>query len=175
MMEFQLESAKGVLRTTPGTLGALLGGVSEEWVYSTEGGETWSPYDVVGHLIHADETNWLPRARNILQHGESGVFEPFDRVAMFEKSKGKSLSDLLDEFATVRHQCLKELDQLGLTEELLDKQGLHPDFGVITLRQLLSTWVVHDLDHIQQIVRTMAKQYVETVGPWRDYLSILRR
>ena len=172
-MEFQIGPAKEILTATPTTLKTLLNGLSDEWIFSNEGNETWTPFDVVGHLIHADETDWIPRAKVILEHGESGVFEPFDRFAMFEKSKGKSLQDLLEEFELIRRNCLVELDQLGLTPETLAKKGYHPDLGEVTLSQLLATWVVHDLGHTAQIVRAMSKQYSEAVGPWRAYLSIL--
>jgi hypothetical protein len=174
-MEFQLEPAKEILSATPGTLKSLLQSVSDEWIHSNEGPDTWSPFDVVGHLIHAEETDWIPRAKVILQHGESGVFEPFDRFAMFEKSKGKSVQELLEEFEAARRESLRELDQFALTPETLSKKGFHPDLGVVTLSQLLATWVVHDLGHIAQVVRTMSKQYGEAVGPWRAYLSILSR
>jgi hypothetical protein len=172
-MEFQLGPAKEILTATPATLKTLLTGLSDEWIFSNEGDGTWTPFDVVGHLIHADETDWIPRARIILEHGESGVFEPFDRFGMFEKSRGKSLPALLEEFEVVRRNCLLQLDQLELTPETLAKTGYHPDLGVVTLSQLLATWVAHDLGHIAQIVRTMSKQYSEAVGPWRAYLSIL--
>lgn len=174
-MQFELEQAKQILSATPGTLRVLLQDLSEEWIQPNEGDETWSPFDVVGHLIHADETDWIPRAKIILQDGETGVFEPFDRFAMLEKSNGKTLKDLLAEFELVRNSCLTELESLKLTPELLEKKGSHPDLGVVTLSQLLSTWVVHDLGHTAQIVRTMAHQYQDNVGPWRAYLSILRQ
>lgn len=174
-MEFKLEQAKEVLRRTPSTLTSLLQGASEDWVLMNEGAETWSPFDVVGHLIHADETDWIPRARIILEYGEERAFDPFDRFAMFEKSKGKSLGELLGEFERRRAESLRQLDELKLTPELLEKRGRHPELGVVTLGELLATWVVHDLGHIGQIVRVMAKGYGDEVGPWRAYLSILSR
>jgi len=173
-MQFQLDKAKQILSRTPATLKSLLSDLSDEWVRSNEGPDTWSPYDVVGHLIHGEETDWIPRAKIILEHGEQRPFEPFDRFAMFEKSHGKSLVDLLATFEKLRQANLRELDAMNLTPELLEKRGLHPELGVITLSQLLSTWVVHDLNHIGQIVRVMAKQYGEAVGPWQAYLSILQ-
>src|ERR1041384_4407878 len=172
-MEFQLDLAKEILSRTPATLKALLGGLSDEWTLSNEGGESWSPYDIVGHLIHGEETDWIPRAKMILEHGEARAFEPFDRVGMFEKSKGKSIAELLDTFATRRQESLHELNEMHLTPTLLEKRGKHPELGVVTLKQLLATWVVHDLGHVRQIVRVMAKQYRDAVGPWRAYLSIL--
>ncbi|HEU0253741.1 MAG TPA: DinB family protein [Pyrinomonadaceae bacterium] len=172
-MEFKLNQAKEVLSRTPATLNTLLRPLSESWVLGNEGPETWSPYDVVGHLIHGEETDWIPRAKLILQHGEDRAFEPFDRVAMFEKSKGKSLAELLDDFERARAGSLRELDALALTPALLEKRGRHPELGVVTLKQLLATWVVHDLGHVSQVVRAMSKQYSEAVGPWRAYLSIL--
>lgn len=174
-MEFQLDRAQEILKRTPATLKALLDGLSDEWVTPNEGDETWSPFDVVGHLIHAEEADWIPRARVILEHGESGSFEPFDRFAMFEKSKGKTLSELLDTFERVRQESLRELDEMNLTPEILSKRGLHPELGPVTLGQLLSTWVVHDLGHLGQIVRVMSKQYREAVGVWQAYLPILSR
>ena len=172
-MEFQIEHAMGVLQRTPATLNALLRDLPEPWLVHNEGPETWSPYDVIGHLIQGEETDWIPRAKIILDHGEARAFEPFDRVAMFEKSKGQSIAELLDTFATLRAENLRELQSLNLTADLLDKRGRHPELGVVTLKQLLSTWVIHDLGHIRQVVRVMSKQYGDAVGPWKAYLSIL--
>lgn len=172
-MDFQLEHARDILRRTPATLTSLLQDIPDEWLYSNEGPETWSPFDVLGHLIHGEETDWIPRARVILENGQDRAFEPFDRFAMFEKSKGKSLDDLLSTFARLRGESLRQLDEMSLTPESLAKSGKHPELGVVTLSQLLSTWVVHDLGHVGQIVRVMSKQYGEAVGPWRAYLSIL--
>jgi len=172
-MEFELTHAIEILERTPATLNALLRNLPERWLVQNEGPETWSPYDVVGHLIHGDETDWIPRAQIILEHGEERAFEPFDRVAMFEESKGKSIVELLDTFAQLRAENLRELQSMNLTSNLLDKRGRHPELGVVTLKQLLSTWVVHDLGHIRQVVRVMSKQYGEAVGPWKAYLSIL--
>ena len=172
-MEFELAPAIEVLRRTPITLNSLLRDLPERWLVENEGAETWSPYDVIGHLIHGEETDWIPRAKMILEHGETQAFEPFDRVAMFEASKGKSIDELLDTFAELRANNLRELESLNLTADLLDKRGRHPELGVVTLRQLLSTWVVHDLGHIRQVVRVMSKQYRDAVGPWKAYLSIL--
>lgn len=174
-MEFQLDHAKDILRRTPATLTSLLQGVSDDWLFSHEGPETWSPFDVLGHLIHGEETDWIPRAKIILDHGEARAFEPFDRFAMFEKSKGKSLGELLTTFERLREESLRQLEELNLTPELMSKRGKHPELGVVTLGELMATWVVHDLSHIGQIVRVMSKQYGERVGPWREYLPILSR
>jgi len=172
-MNFELAQAIEILSRTPATLNSLLRDLSDPWLVQNEGPDTWSPYDVIGHLIHGEETDWIPRAKIILEHGESRAFEPFDRVAMFEESKGKSIAELLDTFAELRAKNLCELESLNPTSELLDKRGRHPELGVVTLRQLLSTWVVHDLGHIRQVVRVMSKQYRDAVGPWKAYLSIL--
>ena len=172
-MEFKLEHAIEILQRTPATLNSLLRDLPEPLLFQNEGSETWSPYDVIGHLIHGEETDWIPRAKIILEHGEARAFESFDRVAMFEKSKGKSISELLDMFAQARGESLREIQSMNLTSDLLDKRGRHPELGVVTLKQLLSTWVVHDLGHIRQVVRVMSKQYGDTVGPWKAYLSIL--
>lgn len=174
-MKFQLEQATEILRRIPSTLNSLLLHLPDEWVFPNEGLESWSPYDVVGHLIHAEEADWISRAKIILEHGETRRFEPFDRFAMFEKSRGKSLAELLDTFERQREVSLKELEKMRLTTEILEKRGKHPELGMVTLGQLLSTWVVHDLGHIGQIVRVMAKQYQNQVGPWQAYLPILAR
>src|SRR5688572_7416891 len=152
-MEFQLEQATEILRRTPATLNALLRHLPKEWTLATEGPETWSPFDVVGHLIHGEEADWIPRARIILEHGEGRAFEPFDRQAMFEKSRGKNLCELLDRFEQLRGESLKDLEGMNLTPELLARRGTHPELGAVTLSQLLSAWVVHDLGHVAQIVR----------------------
>ena len=175
MMEFQLEHAKEILRRTPATLNALLSRLPSEWVVPNEGPDSWSPFDVLGHLIHGEEADWIPRAKLIIGHGEERPFEPFDRFAMFEASRGKSMDELLATFERLRGESLRELEGLNITPELLGKRGMHPELGVVTLSQLLSTWVVHDLGHVGQIVRVMAKQYGEAVGPWRAYLPILSR
>jgi hypothetical protein len=172
-MEFQLDQAKEILRRTPATLNALLSDLPNDWVLSNEGPETWSPYDVVGHLIEGEETDWIPRARIILEQGEARPFDKFDRFAMFEKSTGKSLLELLAQFEQLRGESLRQLDEMKLTPELLQKRGTHPALGMVTLSQLLSAWVVHDLGHIRQIVRVMAKQYREAIGPWTAYLTIV--
>ena len=172
-MNFELANAIEILRRTPATLNSLLRGLPDPWLVQNEGPDTWSPYDVIGHLIHGEQTDWIPRAKMILDHGETRAFEPFDRVAMFAESKGKSIIELLDTFAELRAKNLCELESLNLTSDLLDKRGRHPELGEVTLRQLLSTWVVHDLGHVRQVVRVISKQYGDAVGPWKAYLSIL--
>lgn len=174
-MEFQLDKAITILRRTPNVLNGLLLNLPDDWVLPNEGPETWSPLDIVGHLIHGDEADWIPRARIILEHGPARAFEPFDRFAQFEKSKGKTLTALLERFAELRRGNLEELNGLGITPELLTKRGRHPDLGEVTLAQLLATWTVHDLSHISQITRVMCKQYGAAVGPWKEYLPILTR
>ena len=172
-MDFQLDHAKQILSSTPATLSSLLRDLANDWVLSNEGRESWSPFDIVGHLIHGEETDWIPRARIILEDEEQRPFEPFDRIAMFEKSKGKTLRELLTTFEGLRIENLQTLEAMNLTPELLTKRGTHPELGIVTLSQLLSAWVVHDLSHVGQIVRVMSKQYREAVGPWQKYLPIL--
>lgn len=173
-MHFQLDRATEVLARTPATLRALLHGVSDSWALRNYGDKTFSPFDVIGHLIHADRTDWLVRARCILDHGESRPFPPFDRYAMFATSRGKTINDLLDEFTTVRATALDELASLRLTTDQLALRGTHPEFGPVTLAQLLATWVVHDLNHTHQVAKAMACQYRDAVGPWHAYLTILK-
>ncbi len=172
-MEFDLEQAIEVLSRTPQTLRVLLRGLPAGWTSNNEGPDTWSPYDVLGHLVHGEKTDWIGRARRILDHGESQPFEPFDRFAQFRDSKGKSLEDLLEEFADLRARNLDTLRGLELAAEQLELKGRHPNLGVVTLGQLLATWAVHDLGHIAQITRVMAKQYAGNVGPWLAYLPVL--
>src|SRR3990170_3228973 len=172
-MEFQFEEAMTIFSRTSSVLRALLEDLPEGFTVNNEGPETWSPFDVLGHLIHGEKTDWIPRARIILEKGESRPFEPFDRTAMFESSRGKTLGDLLDEFASLRSSNLDKLRRWAITPAEMQKTGIHPALGRVTLGELLSTWVVHDLDHLAQIIRTMAKQYSPNVGPWRAYLSVL--
>ena len=162
-----------ILARTPAALDATLRGLPEDWILAHEGGETWSPFDVIGHLIHGERTDWLPRVRIILEHGEARAFDRFDRFAQFAASKGRTLASLLDEFADLRQRSLRELANLRLTDADLDRRGRHPDLGVVTMRQLLATWVAHDLDHVMQISRVLARQYADEVGPWRAYLRII--
>jgi DinB family protein len=167
-----MEDGVAVLERTPSTLKTLLSGLPDRWVTATEGEGTWSPYVVVGHLIHGERTDWIPRARHILAE-KVEPFERFDREAQFAESGDRSLGELLETFATLRRENLSTLSGFRLTSADLERPGRHPDLGEVTLGQLLATWVVHDLDHIGQIARTMAKTFGEAVGPWTAYLSIL--
>jgi hypothetical protein len=175
MMDFDLTTGIAVLQRTPATLRAMLDGLPSAWIDATEGPETWSPYVIVGHLIHGERADWIPRAQIILAQGSDRRFKPFDRFAQFRESEGKSLEQLLDEFATARTDSLATLARWRLTDAQLALEGEHPEFGAVTLRQLLSTWVAHDLGHIAQVARVMAKQYREAVGPWRAYLPVMDR
>jgi hypothetical protein len=172
-MEFDLEEAMAALSRTPAALKAMLSGLPRNWTENNEGPETWSPYDVIGHLIHGERVDWIPRAKIILEHGEARPFDPFDRFAQFEESKGKTLGELLEEFAALREQNLATLREMKIGAGDFEKTGRHPALGKVTLKELLATWVTHDLDHIAQIARTMAKQYATEVGPWQAYISIL--
>jgi hypothetical protein len=174
-MEFDLAHGLAVLHRTPATLRALLSGLGPAWVDGTEGPETWSPYVIVGHLLHGEHTDWITRARIILAQGPDRRFTPYDRFAQFRESVGKSLGQLLDEFATARAANLVTLESWQLTADQLALQGEHPEFGAVSLRQLLSTWVAHDLGHIAQAARVMARQYRDAVGPWRAYLPVMDR
>jgi hypothetical protein len=170
---FVMGDAVALLARTPATLDALLRGLPDEWTAANEGEDTWSPFDVIGHLIHGERTDWLPRARIVIEHGEARAFDPFDRFAQFALSKGCTLASLLDEFAALRQQNLRELTALGITDADLDRRGQHPELGPVTLRELLATWVAHDLDHVMQIARVLGRQYSDEVGPWRAYLRII--
>ena len=174
-MEFDLPTGIAILERTPHTFRALLAGLPSAWTDATEGPETWSPFDVVGHLIHGERTDWIPRAQLILAQGRDRRFTPYDRFAQFRESQGRSLADLLDEFARLRAGTLATLAGWHLTEAQLALEGEHPAFGRVTLRQLLATWVAHDLGHVAQTARVMAKQYREAVGPWRAYLPVMDR
>ena len=173
-MKFQVEQAVEILSNTPETVKSLLENLSEDWTASSENPEEWSPFDVVGHLIHGEETDWIPRAEIILKQGENRTFEPFDRFAQFEKSKGKTLDELLETFAEKRRKSLETLKSWNLSDKQLALKGMHPELGEVTLEQLLATWVVHDLTHIRQIVTVLAKKYGGAVGVWKEYLSILK-
>lgn len=170
---FVMEEAAAILERTPAALDALLRGLPDGLIAAHEGGETWSPFDVVGHLVHGERTDWMRRARIILEQGDARTFDPFDRFAQFRDSEGKTLAELLDEFAALRRANLEALAALRLSETDLDRRGRHPEFGTVTLRQLLATWVAHDLDHLFQISRVLARQYADEVGPWRAYLRVV--
>jgi uncharacterized damage-inducible protein DinB len=174
-MDFNLTKSLEILERTPQVLTTLLTGLSTEWIQNNEGGESWSPYDVIGHLIHGEKTDWLVRTEIILSDKANKTFALFDRFAQFEESKGKTISQLLNEFQELRNTNLAALKSKNTTSADLQKTGTHPAFGTVTLEQLLATWVAHDLGHIAQIARVMAKQYKEEVGPWLEYLPILSR
>jgi len=172
-MQFTVQKSIEILERTPAVLKTLLSGLSDEWIVNNEGPETFSPYDVIGHLIHGEKTDWTERAKMILEFGASKTFVPWDRFAQYEESKGKSLNQLLDDFDAIRKQNMVWFKSLELTESDLDKKGMHPRLGEVTLKNLLSTWVVHDLTHIAQVTRVMAKQYKEEMGPWPEFFRIL--
>ena len=174
-MDFQLTDGMAILERTPRTFQALLNGVPDTWTLPNEGPATFSAYDNIGHLVHGERTDWIPRARIILAQGATRRFEPFDRFAQVHESQGKSLSMLLDEFSWLRADNLDTLRSWNLSDRELALEGEHPALGVVSLRQLLATWVAHDLGHIAQTARVMAKQYREAVGPWRTYLPVLDR
>ncbi len=183
MREFSLTEAVALLARTPATLDALLRGLPDVWVHGNEGRikeggsrdekDTWSPFDIVGHLIVGERTDWMPRARIILEHGEARPFDPFDRFAQVKESQGKSLGQLLDDFARLRKENLATLQALNLQPEDLTRRGKHPELGAVTLSELVATWAVHDLTHLHQISRVMAHQYRDAVGPWSAYLGVL--
>ena len=173
-MKHNLEQTIALLKRTPATLNALLRDLPETWTLRNEGENTWSAFDILGHLIHGEHTDWMPRAKRILQFGESQPFERYDRWAQEQESQGKSLPQLLDEFARVRSENLRDLRALNLRPEDLALRGTHPRLGVVTLSQLLSTWAAHDLTHLHQLSRVMAYQYREAVGPWSAYLGVMQ-
>ena len=173
-MQFNYNQTIDILTRTPVVLRAMLQGLSLEWVNSNEGEGTWSPFDVLGHLIHGEKTDWIPRAKIILEFGEDHPFEPFDRFAQFQTSKSNTIEELLDAFENLRSNNISILNNLNLDTQDLKKIGTHPELGRVTLEELLATWAAHDLNHIVQISRTMAKQYKEAVGPWQAYLSVLK-
>ena len=173
-MDFDLPDAMAVLERTPRTLRALLDGLSPAWTDATEGGDSWSPYTIVGHLNHGERTDWIPRAAIILAQGPDRRFTPYDRFAQLHESEGKLLARLLDEFAELRAANVATLAAWRLTPSQLALQGEHPEFGAVTLAQLLATWVAHDLGHVAQVARVMARQYRAAVGPWTAYLPILQ-
>ena len=173
-MEHNLEHTIALLTRTPGALDSLLRDLPDAWTRSNEGEKTWSAFNVVGHLVHGELTDWMPRARMILDSGETRAFEPFDRWGQQRASAGKSLGQLLDEFARLRAQNLRELRELNLKQDDLARRGKHPELGVVTLSELLATWAAHDLTHLHQISRIMAHQYRDAVGPWSVYLGVMQ-
>ena len=174
-MDYRIDDAVAVLERTPATFRALLGGLPEVWTTANEGADTFSAFDNVGHLIHGERTDWIPRARIILAQGVDRTFEPYDRFAQVRESEGKTLAMLLDEFAALRAENVAVLRGWRLTAAQLALTGEHPALGTVTLRQLLSTWVAHDLGHLAQTARVLAKQYRDAVGPWRAYLPVMDR
>jgi hypothetical protein len=174
LSEFSLDEAIAVLARTPATLNALLRGLPNTWVRCREGKDTWSAFDIVGHLIFGERTDWMPRVRIILENGEARPFDPFDRLAQLEEGQGRSLEQLLDDFARLRRENLAALQALNLQHEDLARRGRHPALGVVTLSELLATWAVHDLTHVHQLSRVMAHRYRDAVGPWSAYLGVLR-
>ena len=172
-MRYSLERSYEILDRTPAVLQALLSGLSDNWIMPNEGPETFSPYDVVGHLIHGEKTDWTARMKMILEFENTKTFERWNRTAMYEDSKGKPMQQLLDEFAALRKENIVWFRSLNLTEADLERKGMHPVLGAVTLRNLLATWVAHDLTHIAQITRVMAKQYKDEMGPWPEFFRIL--
>jgi hypothetical protein len=169
-----LEECLAVLTRTPAALDALLRDLPEPWTTATEGPGTWSPYVVIGHLIYCERVDWMPRLAIILEHGPSRPFDPFDREAQLRESNGKALCTMLDEFSALRRDNLARLRELNLLPEQFELMGMHPALGPVTVRQLLATWTAHDLGHILQVSRVMAKRYKQEVGPWAEYLSVMR-
>ena len=174
LAEFSLGEAIALLSRTPSTLDALLRGLPDSWVRCNEGKDTWSAFDIIGHLIVGERTDWMPRLRIILESGEARPFDPFDRFAQLKESQGKSLEQLLDDFAELRRKNLAALQALDLQDEDLSRRGTHPALGVVTVSELLATWTVHDLNHLYQISRVMAHQYRDAVGPWIAYLGVIQ-
>jgi hypothetical protein len=174
-MEFDLKKSIDILSRTPYVLETLLDGINEEWIQTNEGEDTWNPFDIVGHLIHGDRTDWITRIEIILSDNPNKKFDSFDRFAQFEESKGKNLKQLLEEFKVLRKENIAVLKSKNINSQDLAKKGIHPAFGEVTLKQLLATWTTHDLGHLGQIARVMAKQYTQEVGPWKQYLPILSR
>lgn len=173
MKTFDLAEAIPILERTPGVLRSFLSGLPESWIHSNEGDDSWSPFDIVGHLVHGEKTDWIARIRITLSDNQDKSFTPFDRFAMFNDSKGKTLGMLLTEFEDLRGKNIKILKELNISEVDYLRTGIHPNFGEVNLKQQLSTWVVHDLGHIRQIARVMAKQYASEIGPWEQFLRIV--
>jgi hypothetical protein len=173
-MEFDVDRAVEILERTPAILREWLSGLSEPWLTGNEGPDTFSPHDVLAHLTDLEQTDWISRAKMILERGDTVAFEPVDRTAFRDRFRGTTTPELIGLFASRRVRNLQTLGALDLTPPALAKEGVHPALGRVTLAQLLATWAVHDLAHLAQISRTMARQYAEAVGPWREYLSVLR-
>ena len=174
-MKYSLERGVEILERTPMVVESLLKNLSKPWIHCNEGGDSWSAFDIVGHLIHGERTDWTQRLKILLSDLEDKTFTPFDRFAQFESSKGKSMEDLLDEFKSARKENLNFLQALNISDDQFDLKAIHPSLGEVTLGELLASWVVHDLGHIAQLSRVMAKQYATEVGPWKEYLTVLQR
>ena len=173
-MDFSIKKSLEILERTPDIIEIMIADLSKDWTSENEGQDTWSAYDIVGHLIHGEKTDWIPRAEIILSNKTNKIFQDFDRFAQFENSQGKSLMDLLHEFRTLRIDNINHLQSKAIDHTQFKLKGVHPDFGEVSLSELISTWVIHDLNHIAQITRVMAKQYKANVGPWNAYLRILK-
>lgn len=173
-MDFSIEKSISILEKTPAVMHELLFDLPEEWVMFNEGGETWSPYDIVGHLIHGESSDWIKRLEKILSDFTDNKFTPFDRFAQVNESKGKEMNTLLNEFKILRTNNIKILKSKNITDVYFEREGVHPVFGIVSLRNLIATWVVHDFNHLAQITRVMAHQYKSEVGPWKEYLRILK-
>ena len=171
-MQFELEKAVSILKRTPGVIKAMLHDLDEEWLNSNEGADTWTPVEIIGHLVHGEKTDWIPRTHHILA-GNKQAFEPFDMNGHLKELEGKSFNQLLEEFKSLRQNNILALKEAGITEKTLALTGTHPTLGTVTLRQLLASWVVHDLTHIHQLSRVLAKQYDEAVGPWKAFMGVL--
>jgi len=174
-MQFDLKKSIEILTRTPYVIEILLNGINNEWIMNNEGENTWSPFDIIGHLIYGDKTDWIIRMEIILSDSQNKRFTPFDRFAQFEENKGKDIVQLLNEFKVIRKQNIEILESKKINLKDLTKKGIHPVFGEVTLEELLATWTAHDLSHIAQIARVMARQYTNEVGPWKQYLPILEK
>lgn len=174
-MNFSLDQSIEILERTPDVLQRWLSGIDEAWIENNYGENTFSPFDVVGHLLHGERTDWMARVEMIFEFGESQAFAPWDRYAMYDESHGKTIDQLLEEFAAARRKNLAKLGSKGLTDTDLSRTGTHPRFGQVTLQQLLATWVTHDLNHIHQIAKCMAWQYRDEIGPWQEYVTFIDR
>ena len=171
-MKFSVDKSLQILERTPIVIEELLGGLDNDWIYANEGKDTWSAFDVMGHFIEGEKTDWIPRMQIIISNDKEKKFEPFDRFKQFEESKGKNISELIQEFKKLRKKNIEIFKNTKLDETALNTTGIHPEFGKVTLRQLLATWVTHDLAHLLQISRVMTKQYEEEIGPWKKYFSV---
>lgn len=173
-MRYNLQKSIEILERTPVVLEQLLSGLSDEWINANEGNDTWSPFDVTGHLLHGEKTDWIDRMNIILGDGNDKTFQPFDRFAQLNDNKGRTIEEVLNDFKVLRKRNMETLKSKNITEETLERKGMHPVLGEVTLRNLLATWVAHDLNHLSQIARVMAKQYKDETGPWVNNLRILK-